>query len=236
VEWSLLVALAGLALVDSTSFGTLVIPLWMMLDPRFRASFFFAYLGTVAAFYFVVGVALTAGAGSLRALAIGGGDTLLWVQLVVGLVLFLLSFRYEPKRIRRRRMRTGGAGPEQRWQARLSTSQGSYRAMVLLGVAAAGIEVLSMLPFLAAIGLITSAAVPAPIWLPTLAGYVAVMVLPALLLLALRLALHRRIEAVLQVLSTWLSARMEEALGWVLAVVGFLLAADATTRLELIGP
>jgi hypothetical protein len=235
MEWGTLAALAGLAIVDSTSVGTLVIPLWMMLDPRFRAPLFFVYLGTVAGFYFLVGVVLTAGAGTLRGLAADGGDALLWVQLVVGASLFALSFRYEPKRIRRRRARLAGPGPAERWQARLSTSQGSYRAMVVLALAAAGIEVLSMVPYLAAIATITASGVGAPVWLPVLAGYVVVMVLPAVVLLGIRLAVHDRIRPALEVISGWMSRRMEEALGWVLAIVGFFLTADAVTRLELIG-
>jgi hypothetical protein len=107
--------------------------------------------------------------------------------------------------------------------------------MVVLALAAAGIEVLSMVPYLAAIATITASGVGAPVWLPVLAGYVVVMVLPAVVLLGIRLAVHDRIRPALEVISGWMSRRMEEALGWVLAIVGFFLTADAVTRLELIG-
>lgn len=54
--------LAGLALVDSTSIGTLIIPIFLMLSNRpalgRRA---LVYLTTVACFYFVIGVALVLG-------------------------------------------------------------------------------------------------------------------------------------------------------------------------------
>ena len=57
-----LAGLAGLALVDSTSFGTLVLPLMMLLAPQVRTRNLVVYLATIAAFYFAVGVALLAGA------------------------------------------------------------------------------------------------------------------------------------------------------------------------------
>jgi hypothetical protein len=226
----LLAALAGLALVDSTSVGTLLIPLWMLLEPRLRVRQFFVYLGTVAGFYFAVGIVLTAGAGTLREL-VGRSPVVSWVQLVVGVALFALSFYFDPKRVRRRR---GGADPSMRWRARLSTAEASPAAMAGLGVAAAGIEVMSMLPYLAAIGLLTAAGVGAPVWVPVLAGYVLVMVLPAVLLLCLRLALGARVEPPLQVVSAWLWRRMDGVLSWVLGIVGFLLASDAVIRLDLI--
>ena len=56
-----LAGLAGLALVDSTSFGTLVLPLMMLLAPQVRTRNLVVYLLTIAVFYFGVGVALLAG-------------------------------------------------------------------------------------------------------------------------------------------------------------------------------
>ena len=59
-------SLVGLALVDSTSFGTLLIPVWLLLAPgRTRWGRVLLYLGTVAVFYLALGVALSAGAGPL---------------------------------------------------------------------------------------------------------------------------------------------------------------------------
>jgi hypothetical protein len=56
-------ALVVLALIDSTSFGTLLIPIWLMLSPdRPSARRLVLFLVTVAGFYFGVGVALLAGA------------------------------------------------------------------------------------------------------------------------------------------------------------------------------
>jgi hypothetical protein len=237
VTWGTLLLLAGLALVDSTSVGTLLIPLWMLLDPKVRVPQFLAYVATVAGFYLVVGILLTAGAGSLRGLfaAAATHDVVSWAQLVLGVLLFVVSFWFDPKRVARRRARRGGPDPAQRWQARLAAARASYRTTVVLGVAAAGIEVMSMLPYLAAIGVIAAAGVGVGVWLPVLAGYVLVMVLPALVLLGVRLAVHRRAEPALRRLSAWMGRHMDGVLGWVLAIIGFLLARDAAVRLDLFG-
>jgi hypothetical protein len=234
MDGTLLAALVGLALVDSTSVGTLLIPLWMLLEPKLRVRQFVVYLGTVAGFYFVVGLVLMVGAGSLGRL-LDGNRVVSWVQLVLGVALFLLSFWFEPKRVRRRRARRGGVDTATRWRSRLSTAEASPRAMMGLGVGAAGIEVLSMVPYLAAIGLLTAADVGAPVRVSLLTAYVVVMVLPALVLLGVRTALGSRIERPLELVSAWMSRHLDGALSWVLAIIGILLARDAVLRLDLIG-
>ncbi|WP_154792229.1 GAP family protein [Occultella kanbiaonis] len=90
---SLLGPLAVLALIDSTSFGTLLIPIWLMLAPgRLRAQRVLVFLATVAVFYFGVGLALLAGATGLASIMESDSPVLLWVQLAVGVALFVGSF------------------------------------------------------------------------------------------------------------------------------------------------
>src|SRR5918997_6469999 len=93
----LVAALAGLALLDSTSIGTLFIPIWLMLTPgRLRLSRFAVYLGTITVFYFLVGILIVLGASRL----IGhlDGQVALWLQLAIGVVLFAVSFRFDGKK------------------------------------------------------------------------------------------------------------------------------------------
>lgn len=67
-----------------------------------------------------------------------------WVQLGVG--LFALSFRFDGKR---------ATGP------RLRPRMGGPRAMVMLGLTAGVLEVATMVPYLAAVGIMTTSGLPA---------------------------------------------------------------------------
>ncbi|RYJ05279.1 MAG: hypothetical protein EON52_12390, partial [Actinomycetales bacterium] len=72
-----------LALVDSTSIGTLVVPIWLLLSPAgARVGRMAAYLGTVALFYLGVGLLLLAGVDVFSDLAGGLAEQrwLRWVQ------------------------------------------------------------------------------------------------------------------------------------------------------------
>ncbi|MEV0237341.1 GAP family protein [Nonomuraea sp. NPDC050786] len=226
----LLLTLAALALVDSTSFGTLGIPVYLLLAPtagtgRPRLSI---YLATLAAFYFLVGVALMLGMSTVMERF---GDVLrsgpaYWVQLVLGVGLFALSFRFDPKR----RAKLGK--PERRFEPRV----GGPRVMVLLGLSAGALELATMMPYLAAIGIMTTSELPAGQWVPVLAAYVLVMFLPPLALMALRGLAGAWLEPKLERLRAWMSRNAASLVGWGLAIVGFLLARDAAFYLFFRSP
>jgi hypothetical protein len=260
--------LVVLALIDSTSFGTLLVPVWLLLAPgRLRAGRVLAYLATVAGFYLVVGVVVMLGAGAFldrfgdaldtRAAAI--------VQLLLGVGLFALSFRFDGKRAERRRAESGGGpGRLSRWRERAlgieaaadGTAHGTVgeaasgsaggptgatagtatrhpSALPLVGLAlgAASLEVATMLPYLAAIGIITTSDVAWPASAGALAAYCLVMVAPALLLLLGRLVAARAVDPLLRRLDAWLTKNAAEMTGWVLGVLGVLLALNAMGRL-----
>lgn len=69
-----------------------------------------------------------------------------WVQLALGVGLFALSFRFDGKR---------ATGP------RLRPRMGGPRAMVMLGLTAGVLEVATMVPYLAAVGIMTTSGLPA---------------------------------------------------------------------------
>jgi hypothetical protein len=222
-------SLVVLALIDSTSFGTLLIPIWLMLHPGpVRAGRLLAFLGTVAAFYFAVGVAVAAGADALlpNLATIVDSRPWLWIQLTIGVALFFLSFRMGRKK------GAGSGGRLNRWRERAMTT-GTMAGLIGLALTAVAIELGTMLPYLAAIGLVTTAALPAGQVVLIMAGYCLVMIIPALGLLVARLAVGHRIEPVLQRISRWLTN--SDALAWVVGIVGFLLARDAAFRLGLLG-
>ncbi|MCP2244600.1 GAP family protein [Lentzea aerocolonigenes] len=215
----LVAALAGLALLDSTSIGTLFIPIWLMLTPgRVRLSRFGVYLGTITVFYFVVGVLIVLGASQV--IDHLDNDVALWIQLVIGVFLFAVSFRFDGKK----KSDTG------KWQDRINAN-GSVPALAGIALLAGVVELATMLPYLGAIGMMSAADLrPAQIGL-LLAGYCLVMIVPAVLLLGGRLALRGRIEPLLTRLSTWFAKNGASTTGWILGIAGFLVARDAVARL-----
>ncbi|MEW1838843.1 GAP family protein [Nonomuraea angiospora] len=214
----LLLALAALALVDSTSFGTLGIPVYLLLASK-RSGGLLIYLATIAIFYFLVGVALMLGLSTVmeRFGDVLRSDPAYWVQLVLGVGLFALSFRLDPKR----RAKLGK--PERRFEPRV----GGPRVMVLLGLTAGVLEVATMVPYLAAIGVMTTAGLTTGQWVPVLGAYVLVMILPPLALMGLRAVAGAWLEPKLERLRAWMSKHAASALSWGVAIVGFLLARDA---------
>ncbi len=228
---SLLAGLVVLALVDSTSFGTLLIPIWLMLAPgRVRAARVLVFLATVAAFYFALGVLLTAGVARFSDEIADALDTTpaQAAQLVFGVGLVVLAFR----------IGRGGSGEEPgrllRWRERAVGEEGSARGLMTLALTAALVEAGSMVPYLAAIGLIGSSDLG---WAPTLAvlaGYCVVMVLPAVVLLAGRLGAARVVEPLLRRVNDWMVRTGRENTAWILGIVGFLLAANALDGLGVL--
>lgn len=246
MDLALAASLAALALIDSTSFGTLLIPIWLLLAPgRVRAGRMLVYLGTIVVFYFAVGMAIVLGATTFIEDIGALLDTrpALWVQLVLGLGLLALSFRFDSKKQakeggRMSRWRERALGVETAADAEASGGGTRTRASVLplagLALAAATIEVATMLPYLAAIGMVTSAGLGAAETTLTMAGYCAVMVLPALVLLAARLVARNAVEPLLVRINDWMLKHAAGTTGWVLGIVGFLVARDAAWRLGLL--
>lgn len=212
-------SLVVLALVDSTSIGTLFVPVLLMLAPgRPKVAAILGYLATIAGFYLAVGLAVALGAGPLLAdaLALLDGRPGYWLELVAGVALFVLSFRFE----RRRK-------PPVDWRARVQ------KKPHVLAVTAGLLELATMFPYLAAIALLAGAGLGGAGTAVVLAGYCVVMILPALVLLALRVWQSDRITPLLAKVNSWFERHAAGATGWILAIVGFLLARDAAFHLGL---
>lgn len=231
--------LVVLALVDSTSFGTLLIPLWLLLAPgRPRPRRVVLFLATVAGFYLLLGVALAAGALALldQLAAVMESTAARAVQLVAGLVLLVLGLTIEPwtragkaRKAAARAARTRARGPGRlvRWRERATRDDGPATGVVGLALAAAGLEAATMVPYLAAIGLLATSSLTASQISLVLAGYCAVMIAPALLLLVARLALHERITPALERIERWMTRNAGETLAWVLFLLGLYLVSTA---------
>lgn len=239
----LLAPLVLLALIDSTSFGTLLIPLWLMLAPgRPRPSRILLFLGTVAAFYLLLGIALLLGAVTLRDTLqeAGNAQPLRVAQLIIGIGLMALGTLMEPwtkagkeRRAARRAEKIARCGPSlhMRMRERATNASAPVGAVIVLALTAAVIEAASMIPYLAAIGVLTASELSPAGRSAVLFGYCLVMIAPALLLLAARLLLHNHVAPFLTKLEASLSRNANEAMAWVLFLVGLYLAGEGVGAL-----
>jgi hypothetical protein len=247
---TLALALAGLGLLDSTSFGTLLIPIWLLLTPgRVRAGRIAVYLATVATFYFCVGVLLVLGADAVleavrAAFADVAPEHLRVGQLVLGFIVIALSYRLEA----RTRSRAGKPGRLQRWRTAAMSGAvpdsegqdgrdvrdargGGVRGLMSLALVATALEVVTMVPYLAAVGLLANADLTWQAIGGALAGYCLVMILPAVLLGAVRIAAHDRAEPVLQRINDWFTRNSAKALGWTVGGIGIGMVLNAMIAL-----
>lgn len=223
--------LAVLALVDSTSFGTLLIPIWLMLAPgRVRVARIVVFLATVAAFYLVLGILLTAGVAAFSDQLSDALDTtpVQVVMLIGGVALVVAAFRIG------RAKDTGEPGRLTAWRERAVGDEGSVGGLMALAVTAAVIEAASMVPYLAAIGIIGTADLSWPLTFLVLAGYCVVMILPALVLLVGRIGAARLVEPLLRRVNDWMVRNGRENTAWILGIIGVYVAVIGAAGLGLI--
>lgn len=214
-----LLPIAGLALLDTLSPTTIGISLFVLLSGAHSiARPLFAYLGTVAAFYFVLGCGLMLGLGALFDSLNGLADNPVAAggMVIAGAALILYSFRMD-------------TGPrQQRRPASFRTG-----AMIGLGLATGLLEAGTALPYLGAIGIMTAAELSAIAWAPLLAAYNAMMVLPPVLLYTGYRAFGERLRPRLARWRTRIDQGSRTTLAWVIGIAGFLVLANGLTRTEL---
>ncbi|MEN1929813.1 GAP family protein [Luteimonas sp. MJ250] len=239
----LIVPLVLLALIDSTSFGTLLIPLFLMLAPgRPRPGRILLFLATVAAFYLLLGIALLVGASSLSDTlrAMETSQPLLVTQLIVGVGLMALGTLMEPwtesgkeRRLARRAEKLARSGPslQNRMRERAIDASAPVGTIIVLALIASLVEAASMVPYLAAIGFLTASELSLAGRAAVLFGYCLVMIAPALLLLAARLFLHDRIAPTLKRLEAFLSRHANGMIAWVIFLVGLYLTSTSLSEL-----
>ena len=240
----LIALLVLLALIDSTSFGTLLIPLCLMLAPGLpRPGRILLFLGTVAGFYLLLGIAVLLGASTLldTLQEVGNSQPLRVAQLVAGAGLMALGVLMEPwtkagkeRRLARRTEKLARSGPslQMRMRMRAIDPSVSVGAVIALALAASAIEAASMIPYLAAIGLLTASELSLTSRGAALFGYCLVMIAPALLLLAARLLLHDHVAPALTKLEDFMSRNANEAMAWVIFLVGLYVAGNGLDALR----
>ncbi|WP_167149127.1 GAP family protein [Actinomyces sp. ZJ308] len=220
--------LAGLALLDSTSLGTLVIPIALVVrSRRVERGPMAVYLSTVCLVYLGLGIALVAGfdlIGSTVA-RLAQTQAAQWATLVIGVALAAF----------------GILGPDPVKPEPGTDSLGSRptptstRAMILLGLGASLAEAATMVPYIAATGIIAASPTSWPTQIATLVLYCLVMIAPALILLTLADALGQRFLPRLARIAPRLEHEAKVTLLWVAAILGIHLAWRSAAGLGLVG-
>lgn len=230
-----LATLGVLALVDSLSIGTLLIPVFFLIAPQLRAGRMLAYLVTIAVFYLLVGIALLAGANLLLGTFREVVDSSIgqWVQLAIGVVLIIVAIALPTKH--RPPPEGEEATPRRlaRWRDHVLTSP---NRLVVVGIAigAGLVELATMVPYLAAITLLSGSSLDAVGRVVVLVAYCGIMIVPALVLLAARVIARPVVEPPLGRLAAWLERTGAENTAWILGIVGFLLARAAASELGVL--
>lgn len=270
-------SLALLALIDGLSVGTLLIPVFLLLHPgRVHARRILLYLGTIAAFYLLVGLLFLWGLVNLVDVA---SDFLaspagLIIRLLVGGALLITAFvmptgdksaaaaspsaslsasasvlpgtdlptAYEasgssittpppaPAAVAEPRAR---AGRITRWRERLLDPRTRGTAVMAVAVAAGLVEVATMLPYIVAMTMLADAGIDTPLRVLSLVGYCALMILPAVVLLVLRLVAAPLVQRPLERFAAWMERTGAENTAWIIGIIGFLIARSAATELGL---
>ena len=235
-------SLAILALIDSTSIGTLVIPLWLLLRGRREAiGKVLAYLMVIAGFYWVIGVLLRSGLLLIdpsffehRFFRLAG--------MAVGalMIVWALAYRTDAQKAASARKKAAArvdAGHQahaaesteaieqvpRRLRGRLGTALDTRTGLVVLALFAGLLELPTMLPYLAAVGVMQGAGWGTSVQLLALIGYCLVMIVPALALVGARALAGPRIEAWMQKMGAKAAVYAQETLGWVVGIAGYLL-------------
>lgn len=228
-------ALLVLAIADGFSIGTLLIPLFLLVAPgRVRAGRVLLYLATIALFYLLIGMLFLLGLVNVidHASAFFSSTAGQIALLVVGAGMLIGAFLMPTGSKRRDE---DAPGRLVRWRGRMLAADSS--ALVVMGVAiAAGvIEIAGMLPYLIGMTMIANETTGLALQYGLLVGYCAVMVAPALLLLAARMLAARLVERPLQRFAGWMQRTGAENTAWLLGIAGFFIARNASTALGIFG-
>lgn len=214
-----LLPVAGLALLDTLSPTTLGVSLFVLLSgARSIARPLFAYLGTVAIFYFALGCALMLGLSAAldRLSGLADSPATGWAMVVLGGGLFAYSWVMPTKK----------RAPRRPASFRTTT-------MIGLGLATGLLEAGTAFPYLGAIGIMGAAGLAAHTWVPMLAAYNLMMVLPPVLLYLAYRAFGERLRPRLARWREKVDAGSREALAWIIGIVGFFLLINGIGQVGL---
>lgn len=214
-----LLSLLGLALLDSLNPSALAVTIYLLLRGTPYAAKVLTYVVAVFASYLGIGVLLMLGLGSVWGYVDGPGAYA--VQGVAGALLLGYSLLAPDK-------------PRGERKVRAPRSVG-LPAVFLLGGGITVVEFSTAFPYLGALAILANADLDAALWLPILAAYNAIFVLPPLLLLAAYGAFGSRLTERFERLRERFEGGSRGALLWVAGIAGFLLLADSLAFFDFFG-
>ncbi|WP_051297679.1 GAP family protein [Brevibacterium album] len=225
---ALALSILGLALFDSTSAGTSLVPLWLLLAPgRVRSGRIAAYLVTLAGAYFAGGVLVALIARPVLGFLTGVLEG--WSPVTAPLVLAglgLLTAGMGALMLTRTFAQAARLIPSQLQDWRRRTLEAdSARGIMGVALIAFAVEFTGMLPYLGAIALLTGTDLGWAGITGWIGLYCLVMILPAVLLTLVRVLAHERIDPALHRLDAWLERRGTQLSAVSFIAVGALLAA-----------
>lgn len=206
----ILIYLGGLALLDTLSPTIIGVTLFLILtDNRNLTSRLLAYLLTVGLLYFSLGIIMMLGLNFIIETFsnIFQNKIVSWVIFIVGVILFIASFFIPANK--------QSNIPKPKTQ--------SIFSIIIIGITTFIIEAGMALPYFAAIGLLTTIDMPFYQWLPIIAVYNIIMVLPALLLFLGYKLFGKWINPTLVNLRNKISSGSSSALSWMMCIVGVIL-------------
>ncbi|MEO6102890.1 MAG: GAP family protein, partial [Pseudoxanthomonas sp.] len=214
---SLLSSLLLLALLDSLNPSALVVALWLLSRPK-PAARLLAYVAGILASYLALGITMMLG---FTALSERLGQALdhpvaLAMQGLLGAALLVYAI-FAPS--------SAHAAQEPDLPA-----TGKLLGFFVLGMAVTAAELVTALPYFAAIALMIGDNLEAAQWLPLLLGYNLIFIVPPLLLLGLHALLGHRTDERFARWRERLRRGAREATLWIFALVGVALMGDAASR------
>ena len=120
-----------------------------------------------------------------------------------------------------------------RWRERLLDPRTRGTAVMAVAIAAGLVEVATMLPYIVAMTMLAEASVDTPLRVLSLVGYCALMILPAVVLLLLRIVAAPVVQRPLERFAAWMERTGAENTAWIIGIIGFLIARSAATELGI---
>jgi cytochrome c biogenesis protein CcdA len=202
----MLLSLLTLSVVDSINPSAIVVTLYLLGRRRAPAQVV-VYVGAIFVTYLTLGAMMMSGIGALlpsvRPLADGRFGLI--VQSLIGLAMLVYAVRTP-----------SSATSAPRVEPRAAT----YAALALLGVTVTAMELPTAVPYFGAIALLTAADLPMAQWLPLLAVYNTIFVLPPVLLLLGQITCGRRLDARYADLRERLQTGAHVTMLWIFGLVG----------------